>query len=372
MDLVDYGYMKQTWDALGTFIPNEYGRAALMGNWYSESKIVPYVKQGNVAPPWTPSETYTSQVDNGTKSESSFVNDSIGYGYAQWTYYTRKQTLYNMAKSMGMSIGSLEVGIAHAKFELEGGYKSTLDALLNATDVRTASDFVLHHYEGPANQSEDVEKLRASYGEWIYNHFAGSTPDDRTYLTISPTKASMNDGDTLEITVNASGDWSYTVGQYLQVVSKSDTTLTITCDANGASVTNQVIIQLVDDTSYISKVTVTLNGSITPPEEDDTISITPKTKNAVSGQSIKFTVKASGAWSYRLGSGLEFIDKTDSTITVRVRKGTSVQNSVVKVFLTENNSIMARSIITVKGGGTGLVADKMPLIYYLRRNYKNY
>ena len=369
MDLVDYGYMKATWDALGTFIPNEYGRAALMGNWYSESKIVPYVKQGNVAPPWTPSETYTSQVDNGTKSESSFVNDSIGYGYAQWTYYTRKQTLYNMAKSMGMSIGSLEVGIAHAKFELEGGYKSTLDALLNATDVRTASDFVLHHYEGPADQSEAVEQLRASYGEWIYNHFAGSTPTESTYLTVSPTKASLNDGEEITISVNASGDWSYTLGNYISVVNVTDNSITLTCNANNASITTTVSIWLNSDTTYISKVALNLNGYIPTPSEEDKITIYPKTKTAIAGQSITLKVTASGDWNYKLSSGLEFVNKTDTTITVRIRKGTSRKNVVVKIYLTENNSIMAKSVITVKGGGTGLVADKMPLIYYLRRNY---
>ena len=44
-------------------------------------------------------------------------------------------------------------------------YKTVLNALCDAKDIRTASDVVLLKYEKPANKSEAVKKLRASYGE---------------------------------------------------------------------------------------------------------------------------------------------------------------------------------------------------------------
>jgi hypothetical protein len=33
-------------------------------------------------------DSYTSAVDNGTYT--NFVTDAVGYGLAQWTYWTRK------------------------------------------------------------------------------------------------------------------------------------------------------------------------------------------------------------------------------------------------------------------------------------------
>ena len=42
---------------------------------------------------------YTAAVDSG--SYTNFVRDSAGYGLAQWTYYSRKQALYDYAKAAG-------------------------------------------------------------------------------------------------------------------------------------------------------------------------------------------------------------------------------------------------------------------------------
>ena len=39
-----------------------------------------------------------ANVDNGTYSKESFVNDGAGYGLAQWTYSSRKKALYEYAK----------------------------------------------------------------------------------------------------------------------------------------------------------------------------------------------------------------------------------------------------------------------------------
>lgn len=41
-DYVDYGYSKAVWDNLMTYINNPIGVAAMMGNLFAESGIVPY------------------------------------------------------------------------------------------------------------------------------------------------------------------------------------------------------------------------------------------------------------------------------------------------------------------------------------------
>ena len=93
-------------------------------------------------------EEYTKAVDAG--SYGNFVNDSAGYGLAQWTFYTRKQALFDYAKAAGVSIGNLAMQLAFLWEELQG-YKSVMDTLKNATSVRAASDAVLTGYEKPAD-----------------------------------------------------------------------------------------------------------------------------------------------------------------------------------------------------------------------------
>ena len=73
------------------------GVAALMGNFYAESYVVPYLTQGD-SEPFQVSIDYTNNVNNGTISEYDFVHNGPrggGYGLAQWTYWSRKENLYN-------------------------------------------------------------------------------------------------------------------------------------------------------------------------------------------------------------------------------------------------------------------------------------
>ena len=167
-------YKLYIWAYFMIMIDNEYGVAGLMGNLYAESGLIPNKVQ-NIPSASSDSDAYTQAVDDGTKTEYEFVHDSVGYGLAQWTYYTRKQALYDMYKSGGYStIGSIELQCEYLAYELEHGYPSVLEALKNATSVREASDYVLHNFEQPANQSTAVEIKRANYGIKIYNEMTGT------------------------------------------------------------------------------------------------------------------------------------------------------------------------------------------------------
>ena len=177
-ELQSHPYAKTIWDLLFTYIQNEYGVAALMGNLQAESGLYPDRVQGDI-PYSSYSKEYTANVDSGAISENDFVNNGPnggGYGLAQWTFYTRKQALYDMWKSEGYpSIGSVELACAYLIHELETTYTNVLDVLRTATNVRTASDSVLHDFENPADQSTAVEETRAAMGEEIYSTFTGTS-----------------------------------------------------------------------------------------------------------------------------------------------------------------------------------------------------
>ena len=164
---------EKVWNYLRNKGLPEHGVAALMGNLYAESGIEPTNLQNTYEKSlgFTDS-SYTKAVDSG--SYGNFVNDEAGYGLAQWTYKTRKAALLNAAKNSGKSIGDLGMQLDYLWDELNGGYKSTLDVLQNASDIQTASNYVLRHFENPAVQDSRVKATRASYGQNIYDRYRGT------------------------------------------------------------------------------------------------------------------------------------------------------------------------------------------------------
>lgn len=164
------------WNYFKGKIGNEYGVAGLMGNLQAESNLRPNNLQNSYESSLGYTDTsYTSAVDNGTYSKSSFVYDEAGYGLAQWTYWSRKKALYEMYKSGGYSsIGSIDLACDYLWYELQNSYKGVLSVLKSAASIRQASDKVLHDFENPADQSESVEEYRATLGRTIYGDLAGS------------------------------------------------------------------------------------------------------------------------------------------------------------------------------------------------------
>lgn len=161
---------KKIWDYLLAKIGNEYGVAGLMGNLYAECGL----RSNNLQQTYEKSlgytdETYTAAVDNGTYT--NFIKDSAGYGLAQWTYWSRKERLYNYARGAKKSIGDFQMQLDYLWYEIETFYKGVLNTLKNSKSVKEASDAVLHSYEAPADQSEAVENKRASYSQGYYDKF---------------------------------------------------------------------------------------------------------------------------------------------------------------------------------------------------------
>lgn len=166
---------KTIWDSLKAWIGNEFGVSGLMGNLQAESSL----SSNNLQNSYEKSlgmtdDVYTQKVDSG--EYKNFVMDKAGYGLAQWTFYTRKQNLYNYAKSTDKSIGDLGMQLEFLKNEITTGYKQTFEILKNAKSVKEASDAVLTQFEKPANQGDDVKAKRAEYGTGFYNKYHSAAP----------------------------------------------------------------------------------------------------------------------------------------------------------------------------------------------------
>lgn len=150
---------------------NDYGIAGLLGNLYAESGL----KSNNLQNTYETKlgysdDQYVIAVDNGTYK--NFVYDAAGFGICQWTYWSRKKSLYEYAKSKNKSIGDLEVQLDYLYKELSENYKSVLNTLKTAKSVKEASNAVLLKFECPYDQSAAVQNKRASYGQNYYNKCA--------------------------------------------------------------------------------------------------------------------------------------------------------------------------------------------------------
>ncbi|MDR1430742.1 MAG: phage tail-type lysozyme domain-containing protein [Propionibacteriaceae bacterium] len=154
---------------------NAYATAGIMGNLFAESGLKPTNLQNSFEKSLGFTDaSYTAAVDNG--SYTNFAKDTAGYGLAQWAYSTRKQALLNFAKANGKSVGDLNTQLGYLWKELESSeYKSLMSKLKSATSVKQASDAVLTGFEKPKDQSDDVKKTRAGYGQGYYNKYAAKT-----------------------------------------------------------------------------------------------------------------------------------------------------------------------------------------------------
>lgn len=166
-----------------TFISAGYSMiatAALLGNLHAESGL----KANNLQNSYEKilgmtDETYTSAIDSGKYSKEQFYNDKAGYGLAQWTFWTRKKAMYEyIVEKLKKSIGDTKAQFDFLIHELSTSYPGLVNKLKSSKTIKEASDLVLVEYERPADQSDSMKILRASYGEKFYKRFVGKPSDE--------------------------------------------------------------------------------------------------------------------------------------------------------------------------------------------------
>lgn len=370
-DYRDYGYTRAVWNGLYNLINNEIGLAALLGNLWAESGIVPYrcENDNNSTNFFNRSRIYTNSVDNGTITREQFINSGLdgdtvhkGYGLAQWTYYTRKTGYYDAWKSGGYtSIGSVELAVYYLSYELQTTYASTLEVLRNATDMRTASTYVLKNFENPTLQGQDVQDYRFACSMDVYDDMHGNLPPEIKVLTIDPISASIVDGESIRITVNANSEWTYNLGQYL-AATKEDNALIVSGNANGAQVTSVVNFWLVDDRNVTAQCQIGINRPAPPIPE---INVTPYSQRANVGTVVRFNVRSNYDWGVNVPYGAELVKKERGYCYIKVNV-TALRRVVIRFFILSDTNIYQNCTINIYGVAPIPSARKTPFIYYLK------
>ena len=147
--------------------------AGIMGNFEAESNCESCRVQGDFTADRRVSKQYASDVNSGVKPAAVFRTDSKGWGLAQWTYWSRKQNLYDTAQSYGTGIEDEATQIRFFLAEMQTEYASAWKKLLSASSIYEAARIVCEEYERPAYNNIAA---RADYGQTIYNQFHGKEP----------------------------------------------------------------------------------------------------------------------------------------------------------------------------------------------------
>lgn len=368
--VVDYGYIKQTYTALLKKFENKIGVAAIMGNFYAESKLVPYCRQGNVAPPWSSSEKYTEKINNGSYTKEQFMKDGIGYSFPQWTFNARKGNLWDFWKSSGTrSIGDLYSVILPFFFQEMVGYAELDKAIRTATDIREITIKFLKDYEKPKGQNDPKEwDKRTSFSEQILNMCENLKPDTEEYINITPKIYSLKKGESVEISVSSSDSFSFEVmGQGLSA-EKIGGMLNVSCETSEKKVA-VISIFLEKNRDVMTTFSALLNGE---EEVEKVLEVTPDKVNIYSNQKITFLVKSSENFDVSLGFGLILLEKNANSVTIQTIAGDSAYNSSVTFFY--KNDIGKKIIIPIRVLGGGLPPIKKgngaDWLYYIKNMLK--
>lgn len=184
------------WNKLKSAGFTDIGVAALMGNMTHESGLIPQRVQGDFSSGYNTSIEYTNNVNNKTISEHDFVRNGPsggGYGLCQWTYYTRKQELYDWTVKKGISVGSLDGQLNFCIGELLGttsynDCKSVGTYLKSATDLYAATVEVLTKYEMPNDQGDSSRQKRYNSAKEFLSQFSSSSTGGNNTVSESGSK----------------------------------------------------------------------------------------------------------------------------------------------------------------------------------------
>ena len=173
---------------------SKYAIAGIMGNLEAESGLIPNNLQNtyNKSFGLTDSE-YTEAVDKGTYD--NFINDSAGYGLAQWTYYSRKQNLLNLIKQRKVSVADLPTQLDFLNYEL--GQYGLIDKLNSSKSVADASTIMLQQFEKPAGMyKQSTIDYRTSLSNKYYDESDSDTANAlKTNAQNDVQAAAMGPGD---------------------------------------------------------------------------------------------------------------------------------------------------------------------------------
>lgn len=161
---------RQVYDTLVEFGISPAGACGILANAKAESDLSPNNLENFYNRKFAISDAeYTNLADKG---EIDFIHDAAGYGLWQFTYYSFKQVLFDVARTNGTSVSDVRTQVETLIEILKTPEFSKLFRFLKETNSpeNAAKEFMLV-FERPANQSESAISTRAVFATEFYKIF---------------------------------------------------------------------------------------------------------------------------------------------------------------------------------------------------------
>lgn len=180
---------EKIWTYLRSLGYSKEGTAAIMGSLEKESGLLPNNLQNSYNTKFgLTDDQYTTKVNNGSYSKDKFVNDSGGYGLAQWTFSSRKQKLYDQTIGAGKPINDLKSQLDLLDSEVQTG--GLTNSIKNANNISAANDVWISQFERPAgykNKGSALYTGRLSAANNYFNQFKGTGRSTDSFVNKYPT-----------------------------------------------------------------------------------------------------------------------------------------------------------------------------------------
>ena len=144
-------------------------QAAILGNIKADSNVQSVLYENAYKPKLRlTDQEYVDKVNSGEYTEKEFIYDQVGFGLILWTYYSRKQALYEMCKG---KIGDAECQTKYLILELKTYFHKVYNQLKEITDIAKCTKIFFFYYENPINPGVNAAKKRIEYANYYYKNF---------------------------------------------------------------------------------------------------------------------------------------------------------------------------------------------------------
>lgn len=121
-----------------------------MGNLMAESSMKSNIAQRGMTE--LTDEEYTAKFDS---EPMACYRDGVGYGLAQWTFWSRKKALYEFAAGRAVSVADEDMQAEFIVHELHRDFPELFSFLCQTVELYAATDRVCREYEKPAVRNVD-------------------------------------------------------------------------------------------------------------------------------------------------------------------------------------------------------------------------
>ena len=114
-------------------------------------------------------EEYIRRADAGlvTYNGKNFIYDEVGFGYIQWTFWSRKKGLYEYCKGRGTSVADHESQKEYVFIEMKRDFPKIWDLCRTSHDLEQIMHQMIWIWENPADKNGAMN-VRMSYARaWL-------------------------------------------------------------------------------------------------------------------------------------------------------------------------------------------------------------